>query len=75
MFYPVRQQVSQQGSQRNKNILSCPRTGFSMLLFVFFFSVEKSFYSVENLVEKPVGKLDKTHEFSHNHNENKLRNA
>ena len=29
-----------------------------------FYSVEKRFYSVENLVEKPVGEQDKTHEFS-----------
>ena len=29
-----------------------------------FYSVEKRFYSVKNLVEKPVGEQDKTHEFS-----------
>ena len=39
------------------------RTGLSMLL-LFFYSFEKRFYSVENLVEKPVGEQDKTHEFS-----------
>ena len=63
MFYPVRQQVSEQGSQRNKNVLSCSQTGFSTLL-LFFYSVEKRFYSVENLVEKPVGEQEKAHEFS-----------
>ena len=31
---------------------------------IVFYSVEKRFYSVENLVEKPVGEQDKTHEFS-----------
>ena len=35
MFYPVRQQVSEQGSQRNKNVLSCSQTGFSTLLLYF----------------------------------------
>ena len=35
VFYPVRQQVSEQGSQRNKNVLSCSRTGFSTLLLFF----------------------------------------
>ena len=63
MFYPVFQQVSEQGSQRNKNVLSCLRTGFSTLSL--FFILLKTFYTVENLVEKPVGEQDKTHEFSH----------
>ena len=31
---------------------------------IVFYSVEKRFYSVENLVQKPVGEQDKTHEFS-----------
>ena len=33
-------------------------------MLLLFFSVEKRFYSVENLVEKAVGEQDKTHEFS-----------
>ena len=64
VLYPVRQQVSEQGSQLNKNVLSCSRTGFSTLL-LFFYPVEKRFYSVENLVQKPVGEQNKTHVFSH----------
>ena len=63
MFYPVCQQVSKQGSQWNKNVLSWSQTSLSTLL-LYFYSVEKRSYSVENLVEKLVGKQDKTHEFS-----------
>ena len=33
-------------------------------VIIVFYSVEKRFYSVENLVQKPVGEQDKTHEFS-----------
>ena len=65
MFYPVHQQVSEQGSQRNKNVLSCSRTGLSTLL-LFFILFKKCFYSVEKNVQKPIGEQDKTHEFSLN---------
>ena len=36
------------------------REQVSQLLLLFFYSVEKRFYSAENLVEKPIGE----HEFS-----------
>ena len=49
MFYPVRQQVSEQGSQRNKNVLSCSRTGFSTLL-LFFILLKNVFIPLRTLL-------------------------
>ena len=48
-FYPVREV---RDANRFLNVV------------IVFYSVEKRFYSVENLVEKPIGEQDKTHEFS-----------
>ena len=49
VFYPVRQQVSEQGSQRNKNVLSCSRTGFSTLL-LFFILLKNVFIPLRTLL-------------------------
>ena len=49
VFYPVRHQVSEQGSQRNKNVLSCSRTGFSTLL-LFFILLKNVFIPLRTLL-------------------------
>ena len=63
MFYPVRQQVSQQGFQRNKNVFQQYKKQLTMLRNLYANRI-KRFYSVENLVQKPVGEQDKIYEFS-----------
>ena len=54
VFYPVLKQVSEQGSQRNVNVYPVREQVFQRCLC--FYSVEKRFYSVKNLVDKPVAK-------------------
>ena len=63
VFYPVHQQVSQQGSQWNKNVFQQIKKTITKLRNLFANRI-KRFYSVEILVQKPVGEQDKTHEFS-----------
>ena len=68
VFYPVRQQASQQGSQRNKNVFQQNKKTITTLRNLFANRI-KLFYSVEDFVQKPVGEQDKTDEFSHSVNE------
>ena len=48
--------------KKNGDFLSQKLNWFLNIVIVFY-TVEKRFYSVENLVEKPVGEQDKTHEY------------
>ena len=54
IFYPARQQVSEQGSQRNKYVLSCSRTGFSTLL-LFFILLKNIFIQLGTLLRNLLG--------------------
>ena len=63
MFYPVRQQGSEQGSQWNKNVFQQNKKTITTLRNLIVNRI-KLFYSIENFVQKPVGEQDKTHEFS-----------
>ena len=49
VFYHVRQQVSEQGFQRNKNVLYCAQTGFSTLL-LFFILLKNVFIPLRTLL-------------------------
>ena len=50
---------------QNKVLNRIKRLILFLNVVIVFYSVEKRFYSVENLVQKPVvGEQDKTHEFS-----------